>query len=76
MASDSLGELGLAGMPAKRGNERGEGRESTTLQQNRAEIKASLRGCLDSLSQGIPAEKHCSLRFLLTQPGAKLPHPR
>lgn len=76
MASDSPGELALSGTLAKRGNERGEGRESTTLQQNRAEIKASLRGCLDLLSQQIPAEKHRFLHFLLTRPGAELPHPR
>lgn len=76
MASDSPGELALSGTLAKRGNERGEGRESTTLQQNRAEIKASLRGCSDVLSQQIPAEKHRFLPFLLTRPGAELPHPR
>lgn len=76
MALDSPGELALSGTLAKRGNEKGEGRESTTLQQNRAEIKASLRGCSDLLSQQIPAEKHRFLHFLLTRPGAELPHPR
>lgn len=42
MASDSLGELVLSVLLVKWGNERGEGSEPTTFQQNHVEIKVSL----------------------------------